>query len=126
VQTCRLHRFNRHAFDLFWVRHVEEHRVIRAWLPPVLLNELLALFFEQIDHFLGHGDRLEDRAIVVLFEVEALAVTAVLVLLAAAARTGGVASAPLASHFSLLASHPWCRPGNLCGRRRTAGDGTGL
>jgi len=25
-----------------------------------------------------------------------------------------------------LQSHPWCRPGNLCGRRRTAVDGTGL
>src|SRR5262249_17490183 len=34
------------------------------------------------DHFLGHGDRLEDRAVVVLFVVEAFAVAAVFVLLA--------------------------------------------
>src|SRR5262249_23011641 len=102
VQTCRLHRFDRQVLDLFWVRHVEENRVIRAWLPPVLLDELLPLLFEQIDHFLGHGGGLEDRAVVVFFVVEALAVAAVFVLLAAAARTRCVARDFLAGHQSLL------------------------
>src|SRR5262249_50363859 len=92
-----------HVFDLLRVWHVKEHFVSGARLSSVLLNELLTLFFKEAHHLVRHRDRLEDRAVVVLFVVEALAVAAVLVLLAAAARTGGVAGDLLASHSSLLA-----------------------
>jgi hypothetical protein len=66
--------------------------------------------FYEAHHLVGHGDRLEDRAVVVLFVVEVLSVTAVLVLLAAAARTGGVAGQFFASHFSLLAASSLVSP----------------
>src|SRR5436190_1367833 len=87
VQTCRLHRFDRHVLDLLRVRHVEEDGIIWSRLMPIFLDELLPLFFEQIDHFLGHRDGLEDRAVLSLFVVEALTVAAVLVFLSAAAGT---------------------------------------
>jgi hypothetical protein len=88
--------------DVFGVRHVEENLVAGAGFSPILLDELLALLFEQIHHVLGQRDGLEERAIVVLFVLEALAVAAMLVFLAAATGTECVAGQLLASHRPTL------------------------
>jgi hypothetical protein len=98
VDPSLLHGLDGHVFDLLGVRHVYEHGVVWAWLMPVLFDELLALFFENIDHLLGHGDRFENCAVVILFVVETLAVAAMLVFLATAAGTGGVAGQFFAGH----------------------------
>src|SRR5262249_26168304 len=99
VDSGSLHGLDGHVLDLLWMGHVKEHFVSWTRFSPVLLNELLTLFFKEAHHLVGHGDRLEDRAVVVLFVVEALPVAAVLVLLAATARTWGVARKSFTRHF---------------------------
>ena len=103
VDPSRFHVLDHPVFQVFGMRHVVENQLTRAGFPPMLLDELPAPFLEYVGNLLGHWHGFEDVALVVLREVEVFSVAALLVLLAAAAGTGGVAGDFFAGHgFALI------------------------
>src|SRR5262249_21739865 len=85
-----LHRLDRLEFDLLDRWQVEEDGIVWARLPTVFGDELLTLLLQDAGHLGGHRHRLVGPAGIILLPLEPLVVAAVLVLPAAAARTGCV------------------------------------
>ena len=90
VHTRCLHVSNHHGLQMLQVRQVREEQFIWLRLPAMLVDEGLPKLLKDLVNFLGHGNGLANRSILVLDPLESLPVAAILVLLSAPAWTRGV------------------------------------